>query len=487
MEFVSLNDLIPLIPELTVLATAVTVLLTDLFAPEKNRQVTLAVTALAGLTLAMLMEFQLYGGNASGFYQTVVSDRFSILFEMIYLSVTLVTVMVSLHYIAEQEMNYGEYYVLLLCALAGMMLMTSSLELLVIFIGLEIMSISSYILVGMKRRVSQSNEAALKYLLLGAFSTGFLLYGISLLYGATGSTYLPQIIEALQVEEAAGSPLAVIGVGLVVIAMGFKIAIVPFHMWTPDVYTGAPTPVTGFLSGAAKAAGFAVFLRVLLTGIPIHVETWNTILWVLAALTMTIGNLMALRQSSVKRMLAFSSIAHAGYVMIAVVTGSSAALSGIFFYSFTYALMGMGAFGVLTIRDLGRVPRTYDDLAGYGKRYPLPAFLMSLFMFSLVGLPLTGGFIAKLQIFSAALEEGWVWLTIIGVLNSALSVYYYLRVVVFMYMREGAVPEGVSEQSNRVPGFAIAGLTGTAMAVIYLGLFPETVLELAGRSISALL
>ena len=485
MEFISFTDLTPIIPEIIVLLTAFTVLLVDLFALTKERSLTLAVTTIIGLLLAMLAETLLHGKDISGFYGTVVADDFSILFEFIYMSVAIVTVFVSRHYIEENDMNFGEYYVLLLTAVSGMMFMTSGLDLLVIFIGLEIMSISSYILVGMKRKVAKANEAALKYLLLGAFSTGFLLYGISLLYGATGSTLLPTIITELQ-QNGADNPLVIVGMALVVIAMSFKIAIVPFHMWTPDVYTGAPTPVTGFLSGAAKAAGFAVFIRVLMTGIPLDGANWENLLWLLAVLTMTVGNVMALRQNEVKRMLAYSSIAHAGYVMVAVVVGSTSAISGVIFYSCAYALMGTGAFGILTIRDAGRIPKTYDDLAGYGKRNPLLALLMTLFIFSLVGLPLTGGFIGKLQIFSAALQEGWIWLTVIGILNSALSVYYYLRVVMFMYMREGALPEG-TVLTGKTSGFAFAGLIGTAVAVLYLGVFPDQILELASLSILALL
>ena len=485
MEFISFTDLTPIIPEIIVLLTAFTVLLVDLFALTKERSLTLAVTTIIGLLMAMLAETLLHGKDISGFYGTVVADDFSILFEFIYMSVAIVTVFVSRHYIEENEMNFGEYYVLLLTAVSGMMFMTSGLDLLVIFIGLEIMSISSYILVGMKRKVAKANEAALKYLLLGAFSTGFLLYGISLLYGATGSTLLPTIITELQ-QNGADNPLVIVGMALVVIAMSFKIAIVPFHMWTPDVYTGAPTPVTGFLSGAAKAAGFAVFIRVLMTGIPLDGANWENLLWLLAVLTMTVGNVMALRQNEVKRMLAYSSIAHAGYVMVAVVVGSTSAISGVIFYSCAYALMGTGAFGILTIRDAGRIPKTYDDLAGYGKRNPLLALLMTLFIFSLVGLPLTGGFIGKLQIFSAALQEGWIWLTVIGILNSALSVYYYLRVVMFMYMREGALPEG-TVLTGKTSGFAFAGLIGTAVAVLYLGVFPDQILELASLSILALL
>ena len=485
MEFISLTDLTPIIPEIIVLLTAFTVLLVDLFAAKNNRSLTLAVTTIIGLLLAMFAETQLHGKDITGFYGTVVADDFSILFEFIYMSVAILTVFVSRHYIAENEMNFGEYYVLLLTAVSGMMFMTSGLDLLVIFIGLEVMSISSYILVGMKRKVAEANEAALKYLLLGAFSTGFLLYGISLLYGATGSTLLPTIISEIQ-QNGSGNPLIIVGVALVVVAMSFKIAIVPFHMWTPDVYTGAPTPVTGFLSGAAKAAGFAVFIRVLMTGIPLDSANWENLLWLLAVLTMTVGNVMALQQNEVKRMLAYSSIAHAGYVLVAIVVGSTSAISGVIFYSCAYALMGTGAFGILTIRDAGRVPRTFDDLAGYGKRNPTLALLMSLFIFSLVGLPLTGGFIGKFQIFSAALQEGWIWLTVIGILNSALSVYYYLRVIMFMYMREGALPEGAMVSGN-TSGFAMTGLLGTAVAVLYLGIFPDRILELASLSILALL
>ena len=485
MEFISLTDLTPIIPEIIVLLTAFTVLLVDLFAAKNNRSLTLSVTTIIGLVLAMFAETELHGKDITGFYGTVVADDFSILFEFIYMSVAILTVFVSRHYIAENEMNFGEYYVLLLTAVSGMMFMTSGLDLLVIFIGLEVMSISSYILVGMKRKVAEANEAALKYLLLGAFSTGFLLYGISLLYGATGSTLLPTIISEIQ-QNGSGNPLIIVGVALVVVAMSFKIAIVPFHMWTPDVYTGAPTPVTGFLSGAAKAAGFAVFIRVLMTGIPLDSANWENLLWLLAVLTMTVGNVMALQQNEVKRMLAYSSIAHAGYVLVAIVVGSTSAISGVIFYSCAYALMGTGAFGILTIRDAGLVPRTFDDLAGYGKRNPTLALLMSLFIFSLVGLPLTGGFIGKFQIFSAALQEGWIWLTVIGILNSALSVYYYLRVITFMYMREGALPEGAMVSGN-TSGFAMTGLLGTAVAVLYLGLFPDRILELASLSILALL
>ena len=485
MEFITLNDLIPIFPEIIIIITAFTVLLVDLFDSKHERSFTLALTSIFGLLLAGISEVNLYGENISGFYGTIIADDFSILFEFIYITVAIITVFVSLNYIKENKMNFGEYYVLLLTSVSGMMFLTSGLDLLVIFIGLEVMSISSYILVGMQRKVATSNEAAIKYLILGAFSTGFLLYGISLLYGATGSTIIPIIISEIQ-QKGATNPLIIAGISLIVIAMSFKIAIVPFHMWTPDVYTGAPTPITGFLSGAAKAAGFAIFIRILMTGISLQGENWDNLFWLLAVLTMTVGNIMALRQSEVKRMLAFSSIAHAGYVMIAIVVGNTHAISGIIFYSLAYGLMGAGAFGILTIKDSGRIPKTFEDLGGYGKRNPILAIIMTLFIFSLIGLPLTGGFIGKFQIFSAALNEGWIWLTIIGILNSALSVYYYLRVVMFMYMRDGALPEGTVISSNSKE-FALTGLVVTAIAVIYLGVFPDKILELASSSIIALL
>ena len=485
MEFITFDDLIPIFPEIVVLLTACIVLLVDLFAAEQERSSTLAIATIFGLLLAAFCESQLYQREISGFYGTIVADDFSILFEFLYIGVAIVTVFVSRNYIKENDMNFGEYYVLLLTSVSGMMFLSSSLDLLVIFIGLEVMSISSYILVGIKRKVAIANEAALKYLLLGAFSTGFLLYGISMLYGATGSTKLPFIISEIKLIGA-DNPLVIVGTSLIVIALGFKIAIVPFHMWTPDVYTGAPTPITGFLSGAAKAAGFAVFIRIFMTGMSLEDVKWENLFWILAVLTMTIGNIMALRQSEIKRMLAFSSIAHAGYVMVAIVVGSTSAISAIVFYSFAYAFMGTGIFGILSIKDAGRLPKTFEDLGGYGKRNPILAILMTLFIFSLIGLPLTGGFIGKFQIFSAALNEGWIWLTIIGILNSALSVYYYLRVVMFMYMREGALPEGAFTSKNS-SSFAMAGLLSTAVAVLYLGIFPDKIMEIASSSILALL
>ena len=483
-NFISLVDLLPLIPELILFLTLVVAMLADLFVPSNRRNDVLVSVSLGGIVLTMLAELQLYGAGYTGFYGTVVADNFSILLELVYLLIGLMTILLSRHYITENEMNFGEYYILLLSALIGMMLMSSSLELLVIFIGLEIMSISSYILVGMKRKVPESGEAALKYLLLGAFSTGFLLYGISLLYGATESTYLPDMLQQLRLG-AVETPLALAGIALLTIGLSFKVAIVPFHMWTPDVYSGAPTPVTGFMSAAAKAAGFAIMIRILLVGIPLEqVEGWETILGWLAMLTMTLGNLVALQQQNVKRMLAYSSIAHAGYMMVAIAVGTTAAIGSVLFYALAYAVVSTGAFGILAIRNRGRILETYEDLHGYARTNPMLALGMSLMMLSLIGLPLTGGFVGKLRIFGAALEADWILLTVVAVLNSALSVYYYLRVIACMYLKVGEETSAVVETPPRLASFGV-GLT--VFATLYLGIFPDDFLLLINESVRSLL
>ncbi len=489
MTFISLSDFTPIFPELILILTALLVLMVDLVGTDRKYNMTAPLLTIGGFCVAIVVGIFLFGKNYVGFFDTVLADEYSILFETIYMITGILIVMISWHYIAENNMNFREYYVLLLFAVVGMMLMTSSTELLVIFIGLEIMSISSYILVGMMRRMATSNEAALKYLLLGAFSTGFLLYGISLIYGATGSTHLPEIIFQLQQPGALDNPLAGFGIALLIIGVGFKVALVPFHMWTPDVYSGAPTPVTAFMSAAVKAAGFALLIRIFLTGIP-HAERWDNLMWWIAILTMSVGNLMALRQNSIKRMLAYSSIAHAGYVMVAVVVGSQAAISSIIFYSLAYALMGIGAFGVLAVRSQGKTLDTYDDLAGYAHAGPLErvlAVLMSIFMLSLLGLPLTAGFMGKFQIFYSALDAGWIWLTIIAVLNSVISLFYYLRVIVYMYMQPKTDAAESSQPTTSVSSLlALTGLVGTAVGIIYLGIFPNDFVQLTQLSVTSI-
>ena len=441
MNFVTLKDLLPLVPEIIILFTSFIVILVDLFAPKKNRMTTLAVTSLVGIGLALFAEFQLYGSNPTGFYGTVVSDPYSILFESLYLIVAGVTVFISLHYIAEQEMNYGEYYVLLLSALMGMMVMTSSLEMLVIFIGLEIMSISSYILVGMKRRVALSNEAALKYLLLGAFSTGFLLYGISLLYGATGTTYLPGIIESLQQGPFFSNPLAVAGVGLVIISMSFKIAIVPFHMWTPDVYQGAPTSVTSFFSVVPKIAGIAVFIRFMYVPFNEIINQWQFILIFISIASMILGAVAAIGQGNIKRLFAYSSIGHIGYAIAGIAAGTENGLKSTLIYITIYSIMNIGAFGFIFLMKRGtKYIEEIDELAGLSKNHPMMSLSLLVILFSLAGIPPLAGFFAKFYIFMSVIESGMYTLAIIGLVTTVVSAFYYIRIVKIMYFDDPRKP-----------------------------------------------
>jgi NADH-quinone oxidoreductase subunit N len=481
---ITLADLLPIIPEIILTLTMVVAILADLFVPTERRSDSVIAVSLVGMVLTIFAEIQIFGADYTGFFGTVVADDYSILLEVLYLLLGITTILLSRHYIVENGMNFGEYYILLISSILGMMLMSSSLELLVIFVGLELMSISSYILVGMKRKDPQSGEAALKYLLLGAFSTGFLLYGISMLYGATGSTYLPTMLQQLQTTAVLETPLALIGIALVTIGLGFKVAVAPFHMWTPDVYSGAPTPISGFLSAASKAAGFAIMIRILLGGIPLErVENWEAVLGGLATVTMTVGNLLALQQKSVKRMLAYSSIAHAGYMMIAIAVGTQAAIGSVVFYAVAYAFVSTGAFGVLTIQHGHQALDSYDDLRGYAKNHPQLALMMTLMMVSLIGLPLTGGFVGKLQLFGAALESEWVWLAMAGILNSAVSVYYYLKVISRMYMSS----EEACASSAPPPRLATLGVALTAAATLYLGIFPDSFLRLINESVRTLM
>ncbi len=327
----------------------------------------------------------------------------------------------------------GEYYALILFGTVGMMLMSSAIELVLIFIALEISSISTYILAGMRRRAAESAEASLKYFLLGSFATAFFLYGVAMIYGATGTTNIYNIANVLHTQQ---STLAYLAVGLMFVGLGFKVASAPFHVWTPDVYEGSPAPVVALMSTGPKAAAFAVLLRVLFaTGAP----GWFWMVWVSAALSMTLGNIGALVQQNVKRLLAYSSIAHAGYLLVAFAAGQQVGISAAMFYTASYAAMNVGAFAVVShFASAGEKYVTLDDYAGLGRRSPLLAAILTIFLLSLIGIPVTGGFFAKFYVFSAALQSNLVWLTIIGVINSAIAAYYYLRIIVYMYMRDEA-------------------------------------------------
>ena len=381
-------------------------------------------------------------------------------------------------------MDHGEYYALLLFSTLGMMVMAGSLDLITIFLGLETLSISLYILAGFLREQLKSNESALKYLLLGAFASGFVLYGIALIYGASGSTNLRRVAEAVAAGKIASPTLLMIGMGLLIIGFGFKVASVPFHMWTPDVYEGAPTSVTAFMIAGTKSAAFAAFLRILMTALPALHPDWSRVLWVLAILTMTVGNVVAISQSNIKRMLAYSSIAHAGYILVALVAAGKLGSSSVLFYLTAYSFMNLGAFAViiaLARQDGERT--TIDDYAGLGLRYPFLGAAMALFMFSLAGIPPTGGFMGKFYIFSAAIQAKYVGLAIIGVLNSVISVYYYLRVTVVMYMGQGKAEPALGRVSPALTLAVLIAIAGT----LQLGLFPSRFLEVALRSVVAIL
>jgi NADH-quinone oxidoreductase subunit N len=380
---------------------------------------------------------------------------------------------------AVQQIRAGEYYALILFGAVGMSLMSSAVELVLIFIALEISSISTYILAGFRRQSATSSESSLKYFLLGSFATAFFLYGVALMFGATGSTSIPVIADTLRSDAV--PVLAYAGVALMFVGLGFKVAAAPFHVWTPDVYEGAPAPVVGFMSTAPKAAVFAVLLRIMFEA-QAPGRLW--LIWVTAALSMTIGNVAALVQTNVKRLLAYSSIAHAGYLLVAFAALPENGIPAAMFYTASYAAMNVGAFAVVShLAGAGERHVNLEDYAGLGRRSPVLAATLTVFLLSLIGIPITGGFFAKFYVFSAALQANLVWLTIIGVLNSAIGAYYYLRIIVAMYMREPS-------EETPVPPIPL-GL-GTAIAVslavtIYLGVLPGRVLEYASRSAADLL
>ena len=371
-----------------------------------------------------------------------------------------------------QQIHSGEYYGLVLFGTVGMMLMSSAIELVLIFIALEISSISTYILAGFRRRTAESSEASLKYFLLGSFATAFFLYGVALVFGATGTTNVYGIAKALQTQP---SLLVYLAVALMFVGLGFKVASAPFHVWTPDVYEGSPAPVVALMSTGPKAAAFAVLLRVLFaTGAP----GWFWMVWVSAALSMTIGNIGALVQQNIKRLLAYSSIAHAGYLLVAFAAAKETGISAAIFYAASYAAMNVGAFAIVAhLAARGERYVTLDDYAGLGRRSPVLAGILTIFLLSLIGIPITGGFFAKFYVFSAALQANLVGLTIIGVINSAIAAYYYLRVIVYMYMRDERVEAPVA----RIPAGLGVGLAISLIATIYLGVLPGRVLDYALR------
>ena len=453
--------------------------------PREAPRSRLAILGLLGLAVAFLWSAALWGRNTSIFSGMVVVDNFALFFNFLLLIACALTFLLSMNYLKLHDMDRGEYYALMLLATVGMMLMAASTDLVTIFISLEIFSLALYVLSGFARSKASSRESALKYFLLGAFASAFMLYGIALVYGALGVTNLQAIGEAIASrEDLLRDPLLLAGVGLLTVGFGFKVSVVPFHIWTPDVYEGAPTSVTAFMSVATKAAGFAAFLRVFLYALADLKADWDVLLWALAVLTMVAGNVIAVAQSNIKRMLAYSSIAHAGYVLVAFVAGGQAGNSSALFYLMAYVFMNLGAFGiVLLLGRAGDEKVNISDYAGLGYRHPMLGAAMSVFLLSLGGIPPTVGFVGKLYVFSAAVREGFEGLAIVGVLTSVVSVFYYLRVVVMMYMRS---PEGEVAPVNLSPAAAIALIVALAGTLI-LGLSPGFLLDLTQQSVLALL
>lgn len=467
------------------LTVAMLVLLLLEFVPSRPNGNRGGIVSLLALATAGWSAWRVAGDKRDLFGGMFVHDPLTVFFTLLFVAVGVLSVLVSWDYVKRTMINQAEYYALLLSSLLGMIIMAASNDLITIFLGLELMSLSLYIMVGFRRSRLESNEAALKYFLLGAFASGFLLYGIAMLYGATGTSNLARMGEFLSDTPLRDNPLLLIGALLVFTGFGFKVAAVPFHMWTPDAYEGAPTAVTGFMSAGAKAAGFAALLRVGLRALEPVQADWTQLLAVIAFLTMTVGNVTALLQNNLKRMLAYSSIAHAGYILVAVTAGGAEGASAAVFYLAVYSFMNLGAFAILTMMGRGRDERVLvSDLAGLGFRQPFLGLAMTLFMISLGGIPPTSGFMGKVYVFSAAMKNpALLWLVIAGVLNSVISVFYYLRVTVAMYMRE---PEGEPVGVSWGVPVAVALILALA-ATLYFGVQAQGLWVQARNSVLGIL
>ena len=470
-----------LAPALIVMGAGCLVLLLDLLPPRASK-VHLATVALLGVVAALLTSLAAWGGRGRGFRDMVILDNYALFFHVVICYGAALIVLLSIDYLRRSGVESGEYYALVLFSTSGMLLLTSASDLIVVFLAIELMSLSLYVLSGLFKGRRQAGEASMKYFLLGAFASAFLLYGIALLYGATGTTNIDRIAAA-----AAAAPhdtLLIAGLGLLLVGFGFKISSAPFHMWAPDVYEGAPTSVTALIATGSKAAVFAVLVRLLLSGVRAVQADWTAVLWVLAALTMTLGNVVAIAQSNLKRMLAYSSIAHVGYMLVGLAAGGAAGAGAVLFYLLAYTFTTAGTFGVITLCvRAGEEAVDVRDYAGLGRRHPVLAFALALLLLSLVGIPPLAGFVGKFYLFGAAVQAGFVWLTVLGVLNSAVAAYYYLRVIVTMYMQE---PDGQS--ASVAPSFAGGlALTIAVIGVVLLGLMPAPFVDLAQVAVAPLL
>ncbi len=490
-----------ILPELIICIVGVLVMLVDAFAKPTQRWITggISLAGLAATAVSSVWLWLSWRGASQAFNGMIVLDELRLGFTFVFLVVSALTVLVSMVWVENERLPAGEFHSLLMFATAGMLFMASAGDLVMVFLGLEILSIATYVMCGFRRTDIRSNESSMKYFILGSFSSAFLLYGIALTYGATstaaglpGTTNIAEIARRL--PDAQYPMLLFAGAAMMLVGFGFKIATAPFHVWTPDVYEGAPTPVTAFMAAGPKAAGFASFLRVFLFAFPFVVATannsiagqihsaWLNAIVVLAVLTMTVGNVVAIAQNNVKRMLAYSSIAHAGYALVGFIAAGAApdleqrnaAIAAVIFYLLTYAVMNLGAFAVVQLIARAADRRTeVEDYNGIGFQSPWLAFCLSLFLLSLLGMPLTAGFIGKVMVFRAALDQGYYALVVIGVLNTAISAYYYLRLIIVMFFRERTT----AWTAPPIPASIGLALVITVLGVFYLGLFPGRVIN----------
>ncbi|HVN22842.1 MAG TPA: NADH-quinone oxidoreductase subunit N [Syntrophorhabdales bacterium] len=470
-----------LMPELVVTVCALLALIIEAFRKGKGASLASGIVCLAGSVIALYYMRCLWNQNIQLFNGLYVIDGFGTFFKFIFLTILFLISIISLAYAAREGIGFGEYYALLLLGVLGMMVMVSSNNFVTIFIGLEVMSLAIYVLCGLVTGNLKSVEASLKYFMLGAFATAFLLYGIALTYASSGTIDVKQLAYFIKEDCFDITPAFFCGMALLIVGFGFKIASVPFHMWTPDVYEGAPTSITAYMATGVKAAAFGAFLRVFYTGFLPFIDDWSAILWFIAVLTMIVGNVIALVQNNIKRLLAYSSIAHAGYILVAFVTGDKVLSSSILFYLMVYAFMNIGAFSVVML--LGRKGEPNEDIesyAGLAGRHPFVALCMSIFLLSLTGIPPLAGFAGKFYIFSAAIKSHYYWLAVIGVLNSVVAAYYYLRVLMYMYFKE---PERELGAIDLSPAYVVVILISIA-ALLYMGILPRDMLLLAQKSVS---
>ena len=478
--FPSATDYLRFLPEIIMIVAGTLIMLLEPLLGE-NKRTAFSVLTIVAFAAALVAAIAANGSPGTSFSNMLIVDGFATFFRVLVIAVGLLSVLASSQYLRREHAASAEYYALLLFSVTGQCIMAAANELIMIFIGLEISSIATYVLAGYLRDDKRNNEAALKYFLLGSFATAFLLYGIAFIYGTTGSTNLADIRNYMLTPGTESNViLASTAAALMFVGFAFKVSAAPFQIWAPDVYQGAPAPVTLFMSAGPKAAAFAVFLRVFMTAFLPIATRWEPFVWSSALLTMIIGNFAALTQSNIKRMLAYSSIAHAGYVMVAIAAHNQIGIAAAMFYLAAYALMNIGAFAVVThFSRQGEKYVNIEDLAGLGWKQPVTAGLFAIFLLSLIGVPLTGGFFGKFYIFKAALDANLVWLAVLGLLNSAVAAYYYLRVLVVMYMEEPG-PATVSVQP--LSAGIRTTLWATALGTLILGIFPSVLLNFAQSS-----